>query len=96
MKVVTATEFLIDRARRQRRSNLLDLVRIIHLENPHFPAEEDEADGWWEIDDYGDLVIDIDEKYGLTINDMSMERWLEFNAEGQFGSDKYITIHNII
>ena len=96
MKVVTATEVLIDKARRQRRSNLLDLVRIIHLENPHFPAEEDEADGWWEIDYYGDLVIDIDERYGLTINDMHMERWLEENAEGQFGSDKSITVHNII
>jgi len=95
MKVVTATEVLIDKARRQRRSNLLDLVRIIHLENPHFPAEEDEADGWWEIDYNGDLWISTDESV-FRINDMNMERWLEENAEGQFGSDKSITVHNII
>jgi hypothetical protein len=98
MKVVTATEVLIDKVRRQRRSNLLDLVRIIHLENPYFPAEEDEAseDDWWEIDDEGDLVIDAYKSYSLTINDMDMTDWLEKNAEGNFHSDKYITIHKII
>jgi len=89
MNIITATELLRSKVRQQKRDNLLELVRLIELENPYSSVEGVVLD----CDD--NLVINIDESC-LTIDGRSIESWLSQNAQGLFNSDKWVTVDRLI